>query len=80
MEQGALILGRRALFWSRDGSALAFVNRGDIWLLPLVETRARPFVQSKWTETCRRLARRRSRRTYQMKRALRRVPPSLRVR
>jgi hypothetical protein len=40
------------LSWSPDGSALAFVDRGDVWLLPMSGGREpRPLVQSKFTET-----------------------------
>jgi Tol biopolymer transport system component len=41
-----------SLSWSPDGSALAFMDRGDVWLLPMSGGREpRPFVQSKFTET-----------------------------
>lgn len=38
--------------WSPDGHMLAFVDRGNIWLLPMSgEQKPRPFFQSKFDET-----------------------------
>jgi serine/threonine-protein kinase len=40
------------LSWSPNGKVLAFVDRGDIWLLPLEgERKAKPFFQSKFDES-----------------------------
>jgi serine/threonine protein kinase/Tol biopolymer transport system component len=41
-----------SLSWSPDGQVLAFTDRGDIWLLSLMgDRKARPFFQSKFTES-----------------------------
>jgi eukaryotic-like serine/threonine-protein kinase len=40
-----------SLSWSPDGKVLAFVDRADIWLLPLSGERSpRPFIQSRFNE------------------------------
>jgi len=47
-----LSLSQSPLSWSPDGSVLAFANGGDIWLFPLSgERKARPFIQSRFSET-----------------------------
>ena len=53
LSRSPLSLGPIApLSWSRDGSSLAYADRGDIWLLPLAgEREPRRFLQSKFTET-----------------------------
>lgn len=53
LSRSALNLGSvNALSWSPDGKVLAFINGGDLWVLPLSEDRKpRPFFQSKFNET-----------------------------